>query len=413
MDARTPRSLTAAVAGVLAVLLVLGAADATSGAQRAQNQQDDPGAALTAVNTLLDERERAFAAGDANAWMATVDPHAPQEFKDAQARHFNGLRSLPVERFSLVARLDDTGDLAPEPDRFLPETRMSYRFTGFDDRDAVDTLWLTFVLRDGRWFVGADADVGDLGLDTARGLWDVGDVRALRTPHFLILHHPSRAARAEALAAIAEEALETLRKGWDQRWSERIPIVLPRNVEELETLLQSTIDLDKFVAFVSYGAVRDEGWTSTAPRMFIQDDNLGSYGRGFQVETLVHELVHAAGAPLAGPFLAAWVHEGVADWVATGRSTGERKPSGSDGVLPRDYEFSTGSQADIIRAYRESRSAVSFLASRHGMGAPTSFFVAGGEPKVAPGSVDHRLDAALRAAAKVSVTDLQKGWAAR
>lgn len=412
MGARALVALTAVTALALAVVLsAAGASPAPAAGQ--QRAQSDLGAALEAANSVLDAREKAFADNDLDAWMATVDPQAPQAFVDAQSRHFRGLRALPVERFALTARLEDTGDLAPEADRFLPETRMTYRLTGYDDRDVVDVLWLTFVLRDGRWYVASDTDVADLGLDTARGLWDFGEVRTLATDHFLVLHHPAQADRARALSTIAEEALAALRERWDQPWSERIPIVLPESVEELEDLLQSTIDLDKFVAFVSYGTVRDESWSPTAPRMYIQDRNLSAYGRPFQVETLVHELVHAASAPHAGPFLAAWVHEGVADWIATGRNTAERKPSGSDGVLPRDYEFSTGSQESIIRAYRESRSVISYLAARQSLRAPTAFFVAAGQDRVASGSVDHRLDVALRSSAELSVTDLQRGWASR
>jgi hypothetical protein len=130
------------------------------------------------------------------------------------------------------------------------------------------------------------------------------------------------------------------------------------------------------------------------------------------VETLVHELAHAAGAPLAGPFVPAWVHEGVADWVATGRSTKERRPRGSDGKVPRDYEFSTGSQTDIVRAYRESRAATSYLASKAGLGAPSALFRRLGETKVAPGSVDHHVDAALRAVAGpgFGLAELERGF---
>lgn len=397
-----------------AVLTGLGGpTGALSRAQPAEQAQNDAEAVLVAANELLDVREEAFAAGDRDRWLSIVDPQASQAFRDGQARQFDGLRRVPVEGFTLTARLEDTGDLAPEPDRFLPETRMSYRITGFDDRDAIDVLWLTFVQRDGRWYVTSDTDLADLGLDTARGLWDFGEVALHRTEHFGVLHHPPQAERARALGEIAEEALRTLRERWDRPWSERIPIVLPGSVDELEDLLQSTIDLDKFVAFVSYGTVRDDAWAPTAPRMYIQDRNLSGYGRGFQVETLVHELVHAAAAPHAGPFVAAWVHEGVADWVATGRPMSERKPTGSDGVLPRDFEFSTGSQEAIIRSYRESRSVISHLAARTSVGAPSGLFVAAGAEKVAAGSTDHRLDAALRASAGLSLTELQTGWASR
>lgn len=400
-----PRALVA----LALTFSVLGATTAGYGGYRAQNEVAAP---LEAANALLDRREAALAKGDRAAWMATVDPHAPAGFKDAQARQFEGLRTVPVERFMLTAR-DDAGDLAPERDRFLPETRMTYRFAGFDDRDAVDVLWLTYVQRDGEWFVASDTDVSDLGLDTSRHLWDSGPVETFATEHFLVLFHPPQRERATALASIAEDAAATLARTWDRPWLGRIPLVLPGSVDELEELLQSTVDLDKFVAFVSYGADRDDGWNATAPRVYIQDRNLSRYGRESQVETLVHELAHAAGVAVSGPFVPSWVHEGVADWLATGRRAGERKPQGSDGVLPRDYEFVTGPQAAIVRSYGESRSAISWLAGTKGAGAPSALFAALGAPKVAPGSVDHQVDQALRATAGLGLADLQSGWASR
>ena len=215
------------------------------------------------------------------------------------------------------------------------------------------------------------------------------------------------------MSKTAEEAIGVLQQRWDQPWPERIPLVLPADTTELEKLLQSTIDLDKFLAFVAYGAVRDDGWETTAPRIYIQDENLADYGRDYQLETLVHELVHAAGAPLAGPFVSAWVHEGLADWVATGRSTKERKPNASDGRLPRDFEFSTGKQDNIIESYRESRSATSFLSARAGVRAPSALFRELGSVKVAPGSIDHQIDAALRRTGDLGLADLQAGWAKR
>jgi hypothetical protein len=374
---------------------------------------------LGTAQAVLDARVSALTAGDREAWLATVDPDAPKAFREAQGRLFDGLRSVPIESYSLEARTEESGDLAGGAGLKyggavqLPETRQRMRLRGFDDRDAVDSLWLTFVQRGSRWYVAGDDDLAALGLDTARGMWDFAPVEVLATEHLLTIFHPAQAERARALSAIAEEAIGVLRSRWDQPWSERIPMILPADTDELELLLQSTIDLDKFLAFVSYGSVRDDGWDATAPRIYIQDRNLAKYDRAFQVETLVHELAHAAGAPLAGPFVSSWVHEGVADWIATGRSTRERKPSGSDGVLPRDHEFSTGSQTNILLAYKESRSAVSYLASRAGVGAPTKLFRELGSVRVAPGNVDHQIDAALRRSSGLGLADVQGGWARR
>lgn len=408
----------AALAVVAAVLALIGSFVAPSAAQ------EEPAGGLAAVQSVLDARVAALAAGDEAAWLATVDPQAPKPFRDSQARVFSGLRSVPLELYRLEARVDDTGDLAAGAGlsvRYggapvqLPETRQRLRLRGYDSLDAVDALWLTFVERDGRWYVGGDEDLAPLGLDTARGPWDFAPVEVLPTERFLTIFHPAQRERAIALSGIAEEAMRVLGDRWDQPWSQRIPLILPADTAELERLLQSTIDLDKFLAFVAYGADRDESWVATAPRIYIQDANLSTYGRAFQVETLVHELAHAAGAPLAGPFVPVWVHEGLADWLATGRSTREGRPTGSDGRLPRDHEFSTGEQGAIIQAYRESRAATSYLATRAGLGSPTTLFRELGAVRAAPGNADHHVDAALRRTTDgvLGFGDLETGFASR
>jgi hypothetical protein len=367
---------------------------------------------------VLDKRAKTVLIGDKDGFLGTVDPQAPQKFKDAQSRLYDGLRSLPLADYRLQARIEDSGDLASiarghygeNTDVYLPETRQSMRLKDYDAADAVDSLWLTFVERDNRWYIGGDNDVSPLGLDTTKGLWDFGAVVAQPTPHFLVLSHPAEAERAKALGAIAEEAVAALDSRWSQPWPHRIPVVLPGSVEELGAIIQATVDLDKFVAFVSYGAVRDTAYEPTAPRVYIQDKNLGHYSHRFQVETLTHELNHAAVAPISGPFIPAWVHEGVADWVATGRRTGERRPGGAGPHLPRDFEFTTGDQAAIVRSYASARSSMSVLAKAKGLDGPGAFIKALGEVRSAPGSVDYQVDQALRRSTGLGIDGLESLW---
>lgn len=371
---------------------------------------------LHEVQQVLDARAAAVTKGDKAAFLATIDPQAAQSFKDAQAKLFDGLRSVPLASYSLEARLQDSGDLAPAARSrysghvFLPETRQRLRLKDYDAVDAVESQWLTFVQRGSGWFIAGDNDMSLLGLDTARGLWDFGPVVAQPTPHFLVLSHPAEAPRATALGDIAEEAVAVLNQRWAILWPGRIPLILPSTTAELGAIIQATVDLDKFVAFVSYGAVRDTGYEPTAPRIYIQDKNLSKYGHPFQVETLVHELDHAAVAAFVGPFIPAWVHEGVADWVATGQRTNERRPGGAGDHMPRDYQFTTGDQAGIVRAYASSRSAMSVLAKAKGGAAPAAFIQALGSVKTGPGSVDYQTDAALRRAAGLGISDLESLW---
>lgn len=377
-------------------------------------------ATLAQVQQVLAARVDAVGRGDREAFLATVDPLAPGPFRAAQATSFDGLRSLPLASFSLTARLDDTGDLgaglspryggAPT---FLPETRMRMRFAGYDDRDDVESLFLTFVRRGDRWYVAGDADLAPLGVDSFRGLWDQGPVEVQRTDHFLVLSHPAEAERARNLASVAEEAIGKLDERWAEPWSHRVPLILPASVDELALILQSTFNLDNFVAFVAYGSVRDRDWEATAPRIYIQDRNLSRYRRDEQVRTLTHELDHVAVAPLAGPLIPSWVHEGLADWLALGRRTDEPKPGGSDGQLPQDFEFTLGGRDAINLSYSESRSMMSFLAGHWSLGAPVQLLRTLGAEKVTAGSEELRVDQALTRITGLTTAQLEKEWATR
>ena len=58
---------------------------------RVARAADDP---LAVVQKVLDVRVDALRRGDENAFLATVDPLAPDAFRRAQAQSFEGLRSL-------------------------------------------------------------------------------------------------------------------------------------------------------------------------------------------------------------------------------------------------------------------------------------------------------------------------------
>ncbi|MGH9034885.1 MAG: hypothetical protein ACRD0O_03910, partial [Acidimicrobiia bacterium] len=235
----------------------------------------------SAAQAVLDEREAAIRNGDRDAFLATVDPGADDEFKARQAALFDGLRSVPLSTYELVVRTDEIPDLGLGlRDRytadgvFLPAVEARYRIEGVDAVDALDGLFYTFLLRDGRWRIVSDTDVEDLGLPSARNLWDFGPVARLQSPHFTVLFDAADRPRAEALLRLAEEARERLATGFDRPLPDQVLLVLPHSVDQLAEMLQATFDLSNFVAFAAASVDRDEGWESTAPRVFAQDVNL-------------------------------------------------------------------------------------------------------------------------------------------
>ncbi len=372
---------------------------------------------LAAVQAVLDAQVTAVRTGNRAAFLSTIDPKAPQSLRHAQARRFDGLRGAPLEHFALRARIDQSGDLGPAVAGkyagvrvFLPQTQQATRLRGYDDRDARDDLWLTFVEREGRWYVASDDDVADVGLDSARAFWDLGPVRYHETAHFLVLSRPEQAKRADALAAVAEEAVGALDKQWAAPWSHRVPLIVPGSTKELEVMLQSTVDLDKFVAFASYGFDVDAGYAGTAARIYVNDRNLSRYSKAEQVQTLVHELNHVAASGLAGPATPLWVHEGIAEWVSRpGAST--RRPSGVGPHFPRDHEYVSGAQGAIVRAYASGRTAITAMVGIAGPGAPAAFMTELGRDRIAAGTQDYLFGLALTRATRLGVPDLERAWA--
>ena len=393
----------------LLVAVVMAATPTATPPAQAETRDD-------AIRAVLAEREAAVRSGDREAFLATVDPGAGEEFKAAQGALFDGLRTVPLSRYELVLRTDEVPDLsAGLEDRYtadevlLPAVEARYRIEGVDTVDALDGFFYTFLRRQGRWRIVSDTDVEDIGLPSARNLWDFGPVARVRSAHFTVLFDPADRVRAETLLDLAEQARERLAGGFDRPLPEQILLVLPHTVDQLADMLQSTFDLTNFVAFAAASVDRDENWRATSPRVFIQDVNLARSRRSFQLETLHHEFVHVAAFPLAGPFVPAWVHEGLADWLAKGRER-PTAVAGSDEVLPEDFEFTTGGLDAIVSAYQESTSSMAFLAQAKGPDAPLDLLVEAGRPRLEPGTTDYHVDAALRSLYGEGLADFQRDW---
>jgi hypothetical protein len=365
---------------------------------------------------VLDQRESALRTGDRAAFLDTVDPSATPEFKVRQGNLYDGLRSLPLASYELELRTDEVPDLAAglaarysADEAFLPPVEARYRLTGIDTIDAVDGYYYTFLRRGGRWRIVSDTDLEDVGLPSSRNLWDYGPVSQERTAHFTVVHDPADRKRAEALATLCEQGYGRLTGGFGRPVPDHILVVLPHSLEQLKEILQATFDLSNFVAFASASVDRDDDWQATSPRVYVQDTNLSRSRREFQLQTFHHEFAHVAAFPLAGPAVASWIHEGLADWMASGT----KEPAaveGTDGVIPDDWEFTTGGGDSILRAYDESTSAMAFLAARKGKSAPLDLLVRVGETRVAPGTSAYRVDQALRAVYGTGLDQFQKDW---
>jgi hypothetical protein len=379
--------------------------------------KEAPGPPLAELRAVLKARTDAIRAKDRDAYASTIDPNAPPTFRDAQLRSFDGLASLPVARVNYSIRRD-TSDLtravirneyANAPVALVP-TVQALRFT-YDARSSLDVMFWTFVKRGDHWFVGGDDDVADLGLESTVSMWDRGPVVAVASEHFQFIAHPAQRPRAQDLLQLSEQALATLASRWTLPWSGKLVGFVPGSPAEIADLIQATVDVTKFVAFVAYGFDPDT-LQPTTPRMYVQDANLSVYPPAAQTETLLHELTHAAGSDFASSFTPAWVHEGLAEWVATGTTNRFPRGASAGAHAPRDDEFGAGSQAQIVRAYRDARSLIAALSRIGGAQSPFAFFQALGAERVRVGSTPYVVDDSLRKVGVADLATLERDWAA-
>ncbi len=220
-----------------------------------------PTGVTAAIDGLLERRAEAVRTGDKDAFMATVDP-ASGRFVGRQSGLFDAMGSVDFASYGLVAKWERFGDLVRPSDRArypgaqdvaIPVTEERYRIEGFDPQEAAEDLFYTFVKRDGEWLVAEDTDLDDLALFSTRHLWDRGSLEARRSDHFLQWQHPCSGEDCLTLGAgflaLAERGLRRVDEYWHGPWTRRVIVLVPASQGELRRMLQTSIDLDNFVAF--------------------------------------------------------------------------------------------------------------------------------------------------------------------
>jgi hypothetical protein len=391
-----------------------------------------PAGRRAAVQALLDERAAAFLERDEAAFMRTVSDARPG-FRARQRSSFRWAAPVRFERYSLEANWDDYGDLVRPSDRAryrraddvaLAVVEEHYRIAGFDRRDAVEQLLLTFVHEDGAWRVASDSDLAALGVFSARHLWDFGPIEQRSLGRFAIMRHRcgSRigcAPLSDDLLPLAREALERVDLYWRAPWDKRVLFLAPTTSRELGRILQATFDLDSFVAFAYSTVVEGRDLEYGGHRVLLDPTNFSGRSSESALTILTHELLHIATRPLSGPFHPAFVEEGVAEVVAQQGDPSSLSDfdasvvgaGGFDGRLPEDYEFLTGSSTDIFTSYQKSQSAMAFFVERFGWGPLIRFYRRLGEPALAPGMPDYHVDRALRASIGMGLNAFERAWA--
>jgi hypothetical protein len=420
--------------GLRGALAIVVAAAAFSGVESASPSPAPSAQDRTAIQRLLDERAAALMNRDRDAFMASVANVSPA-FHRRQNRFFEWTASVPFASYELEAEWERQGDLIRPSDRAryvtaeaatLPVTEERYRIKGFDGAPAIEDMYYTFVRIDDRWLIAEDTDLDDLALYSARHLWDFGPVYARLRGRFLLIGHPCRGSGAGAdcapipddFLALANAAVERVDFYWRVPWRHRTVVLIPASARELKRMLQATFDVRDFVAFAYSTVDSDEGIDYTGHRVVLNPGALDGRPGDRILSTLAHELLHIATRRTAGPFVPVFVDEGIAEYVGHDADAdslaffnSEAAAGLFNGLLPEDFEFTTGSGVDIFRSYQKAQSAVRFFIGEWGINRFTRFYRRLGSVGIEPGTARFHVDRALRRTIGVGFDAFQRAWA--
>jgi hypothetical protein len=370
----------------------------------------------------LDAIAVAFLAADPDQlepWLHDPESQFGRRWLD-RARY---LSDVPLASYRLV--LDESlPDLATDQIRraYGTDVQVVYvveelQLEGFDERPAAEDLFLTLVADPTGWRAASDRDAERHGLVSVDHLWDHGPVVATTVGPVMALHHPD----GPPVGPLLEEAsagLAEARERWPLAWPERVPIIVPRDEDELAELLHVTFDLSNFIAFATSTSIGHlDTYELTGSRIVLNPGRFLDRDSATRQRILVHELMHVATRPVSGPMLPSWLDEGIAQALGEQQSTtGTRLLDAlatADVRLPTDGEFVVGGRDRIFLSYQLAWSFVEHLRATYGSDAVAAFYAAAGRGAVGqPGTEEYHVDRAAREAFGAPLADLIETWRA-
>ncbi len=282
------------------------------------------------ASELLRHRSRAILDQNRAAFLRTVDPRS-RDFAASQTRLFQRVIEVPFSHWEHHVR----GTVSPAIRKqrlpalqrryaapvWLAEVAIRHRFADVPDFELAGTHYLTFVLRDGTWYLAADNDLDSSGLRSTRRLWDFGPVVTVSSGATLVLGHRVQQDFVQQMGRIAQRA----RGAVVDLFRAEIPpmaVVIPANLDEAQKLLpRASPDGAHRIgpAHLSALSAVTTSASNTDPRgayVVVNAEMMAGLGEQEQANVLRHESAHIATRDWVGGSSPAWLAEGIAEYAA-------------------------------------------------------------------------------------------------
>lgn len=356
----------------------------------------------TEVTALLRGRAAAVVHRDRPAFLATIDPRATPQFRDAQAAMFDNLASVPLSIFSY--NLDPTDVVSvptgvfPAEELWAPEVQLNYALAGVDRDPTSKPMGYLFSRHGTQWFLASDTLTSR---NTWRGPWDFGPVTTIKTKSGVVLAHPGDAALAKRIGDELDSDVKAVSAVWDQPWSREVAVLVPSSTDELKAFVGPEFAVDSIAAVAVADRVDNAGHTAIGQRVVLNPDNADKMPEASLKVVLRHEMTHIAARGYTVDGTPMWMLEGFANYVGY-RDSGISMDVGAadvaelerDGTVPTDLPANgdfAASGDKINLAYDEAWTLTSFIADTFGQHALVTLYlrVAGGDPKADLGQQLH------------------------
>lgn len=361
------------------------------------------------VADLLARRADALIAKNRSKFLATIDPR-DAVLRREQGRWFDNLAEVPVATWNYqlapredarlpagaVAKVAATG-----PDSFGSFVDVALRIDGYDNADATHDEILTFVPREGRWYVSGRWVAPGRG---NQQLWDLGRVNALTSEHALVLGLPDD----EVLEPIADEvdaAVPRVDEVWGTGWSRKVLVLVTRTENEMADLLGGKASTYGQLAAITRGELGVPEETAAAERVIINPRAYADLSPVGRQVIMTHEITHVAVRSATQEWTPMWLAEGFADYIGY-RDSGlavrfiaqelvEDLRNGLEPTtLPSDADFDTMNPR-LPQAYEMAWLACKMIADRDGPQKLLAFVRRAGAPGGSAASVDEAFTTVL------------------